>query len=93
MSTVASNNRYLFIVICLLLGNFVIFHDRERLVLAEMVGEESVMAYENNNDILSKGHFEVWYDGNQHLRQRRDPRTVSLAAQAVTLAGGNINLI
>lgn len=55
MGTVASNNRYLFIAICLLLGNFVIFHDRERLVLAEVVGDASVLEHEGNSDTSFKG--------------------------------------
>uniref|UniRef100_A0A2M4CW22 Uncharacterized protein n=1 Tax=Anopheles darlingi TaxID=43151 RepID=A0A2M4CW22_ANODA len=76
MGTVTSNNRCLFIAICLLLGNFVIFHDRERLVLAERVGDKSEIGPGDNSDTSFKGHFEVWYNGQQHLRQLRDPHTV-----------------
>uniref|UniRef100_A0A182FX18 Uncharacterized protein n=1 Tax=Anopheles albimanus TaxID=7167 RepID=A0A182FX18_ANOAL len=76
MGTVASNNRYLFIAICLLLGNFVIFHDRERLVLAEVVGDASVLEHEDNSDTSFKGHFEVWDNGKQHLGQLYDPSTI-----------------
>lgn len=55
MGKIKSNSRYLLIAICLLLGNFVIFHDRERLVLAEIIEEESLLGPLDNIDVSSKG--------------------------------------
>uniref|UniRef100_A0AAG5DG46 Uncharacterized protein n=1 Tax=Anopheles atroparvus TaxID=41427 RepID=A0AAG5DG46_ANOAO len=67
--------RIMLVVLCLFLGNFVLFHDRERIVMAQLIEDETSIRGLDFIGDSPKGLFERWYFGKQHLRRLHLHRT------------------
>uniref|UniRef100_A0A182WU89 Uncharacterized protein n=1 Tax=Anopheles quadriannulatus TaxID=34691 RepID=A0A182WU89_ANOQN len=73
MATIGS--RIVLVLFCFLLGNFVLFHDRERIVLAQYIEDETSLRGLDFLGDSPKGLFGRWHSEKQYLRRLHLDRT------------------
>uniref|UniRef100_A0A182NYS8 Uncharacterized protein n=1 Tax=Anopheles dirus TaxID=7168 RepID=A0A182NYS8_9DIPT len=61
--------RIVLVLLCLVLGNFVLFHDRERIVMAQYIEDEPSLRGLDFVGESPKGLFARWHFEKQHLRR------------------------
>uniref|UniRef100_A0A182P4W8 Uncharacterized protein n=1 Tax=Anopheles epiroticus TaxID=199890 RepID=A0A182P4W8_9DIPT len=66
---VAFRSRIVAVLLCLVLGNFVLFHDRERIVLAQYIEDETSLRGLDFLGDSPKGLFGRWHFEKQYLRR------------------------